>query len=219
MTADCGVFPDRQLGAGPWRGPRNRAILDRMNVPVVVASDGLARRAFSVRDVERMVEIGVIGPDERLEIVDGEILVMNAKGNRHEVLKMYLNLHFAQHRSKDVLFIPEPGWELDDLTYLEPDYMFFPARIPLGEARAADALLVVEISDTSLGYDLGIKASLYADRGVREYWVVDAARRETHVHRSPGHGGWGQIRVYDAGTAVEALFAGVSVRLADLPET
>ena len=183
-------------------------MISAMNAPAVIASDGLARRAFTVKDVERMVEIGVIGQDERLEIVEGEILVMAAKGNRHEVLKMHLTLHFAKARPADVLLIQEPGWKLDDLTYLEPDYLFFPARIPFEAAKGGEALLIVEIADTSLGYDLGIKAALYAGRGVREYWGIDAAKRETHVHRGPGHGGYGSMRVYDRDTAVEAMFAG-----------
>lgn len=189
----------------------------RMNAPKVLAPDGLPRRLFSVADVERMVAAGVVGPDERLEILDGEIVPMSPKGSRHEVLKVHLNLHFAATRPPTLLFAPEPGLRLDPMTYLEPDFLFYPADVPLEAVDGASALLVVEISDSTLGFDLGRKAQIYADHGLREYWVVDAARRETHVHRSPARGGYASVRMFGADERVESEFGGPWLRLADLP--
>lgn len=189
----------------------------RMNAPKVLAPDGLPRRLFSVADVERMVAAGVIGADERLEILDGEIVPMSPKGNRHEVLKIHLTLHFAATRPAGVIFAQEPGWQIGEMLYLEPDYLFYPDRLGFDEVDGATALLVVEIADSTLGYDLGRKVRIYADHGLREYWVVDAARRETHVHRSPARGGYASVRLFGADERVESEFGGPWLRLADLP--
>jgi len=132
-----------------------------------IAADGLPRRAFTVDDLFRMGETGLLEPDERVKLIDGELIPMNAKGNRHEVLKMHLTLHFTAHLRPDLLVIQEPGWRVDALTYLEPDYLFFPASMALGDVRAPDAVLVAEVSDSTLGMDLGRKAQVYADRGWR----------------------------------------------------
>lgn len=188
-----------------------------MNARTTVSTDGQIRRAFTVTEVERMVEAGIIEPDERLEIVAGEILPMSPKGNRHEVLKQHLTLHFARRLPDACTFIQEGGWRLGELLYLEPDYLFFRADRPLASVKGPDALLVVEVADSSLGWDLGRKPALYGGEGVPEYWVVDAATRETHVHLQPGAGGYGSIRAYPPTIELAPqLVPGLVVRMADL---
>ena len=70
-------------------------------------------------------------------------------------------------------------------TFLEPDFVFYPRFVGLKGLNAETALLAVEVSDSSLGYDLGRKAGLYAAFGIRELWVIHAVRLETHIHRDP----------------------------------
>ncbi len=69
-----------------------------------------------------------------------------------------------------------------------PDVLVRPASIKTPDLRGPDALLVVEIADTSLSYDLTTKAALYASHGVREYWVINAVTLVTKVHRQPSGG-------------------------------
>ena len=64
-----------------------------MNIPVTRAAEGLDRRAFTISDMEVMVQVGLIAPDERLELIGGEIVPMSPKGSRHEAIKAALNLH------------------------------------------------------------------------------------------------------------------------------
>lgn len=189
-----------------------------MNARTILSSDGLVRRSFTVADVDRMVEAGIIEPDERLEIVDGEIFPMSPKGNRHEMLKQHLNIFFAQNLPNGVTFIQEVGWRVGPMLYLEPDYLFFGADRILPDVRGPDALMVVEVADSSLGYELGRKPSLYAGEGVREYWVIDAVTRETHVHLAPTATGYGSTRVYPATVALQPhLIPALKLRMADLP--
>ena len=79
----------------------------------------------------------------------------------------------------------ESQFDLSPDTYVVPDVLVRPASIKTPDLRGPDALLVVEIADTSLSYDLTTKAALYASHGVREYWVINAVTLVTKVHRQP----------------------------------
>jgi Uma2 family endonuclease len=138
------------------------AILLPMNAPVTRAAEGLARRAFTVADVERMVEVGLISPDERLEVLGGEIVPMSPKGNRHEGIKAALNMRWGARCPVGYIFIPETGLRLAEDTYLEPDFIVFRKLADLNEVRGPDVLLAVEIADNSLDYDLRRKPLVYA---------------------------------------------------------
>jgi Uma2 family endonuclease len=189
-----------------------------MNAPkMVIHQDGLPRRLFRIADFDRMVEIGVIGHDERIELIGGELIPMAAKGIQHEVLKQSLTLHFADTRPPGITFIQEGGWRIDDLTYVEPDYVFHRAEKRFDGLSPLDALLVVEVAASSLSYDLGRKAQLYAEFGVPEYWVIDAVRRETFVHSERAMNGYASMRSYAADEEIIALAVpGLKLRLADL---
>lgn len=174
-----------------------------MNAPVTRAAEGLARRAFTVADVQRMVEVGVIPPDERLEILGGEIVPMSPKGARHEAVKVALVQLWGRLRPDGYVVAPETGLHLDEHTYLEPDFVIYERHVGLASLRGSDVLLAVEVSDSSLDYDLGRKPLVYAQFGVREFWVIDAARRVVHVHIGPGPGGYAWTAVRGAAERLE----------------
>lgn len=153
----------------------------------------LPRRRFSVADVVRMVEVGLIGPDERLEVIDGEIVEMSPKGYRHEGLKGAITRRWGKTCPDEFDFIPETGLYLSDTVYLEPDFVVYPARVSLKDLKGPDVLLAIEIADSSLSYDLKVKPGIYAAHGVRELWVVDVERRVVHLHADPGPGGYGSV--------------------------
>jgi Uma2 family endonuclease len=182
----CG--PDAHALAAKAASPYPAA----MNAPAALA-EGLPRRRFSVADVMRMVEVGLIGEDERLEVLDGEIVPMSPKGSRHEDLKVAIAEFWRARAPADVTIAQETALRLDERTYLEPDFLVFPRSVRRSAATGADVLLVVEVADTSFDYDLNRKPRIYAAFGLRELWVVDAARREIHVHREPSIGGYAHI--------------------------
>ncbi|MGC1587277.1 MAG: Uma2 family endonuclease, partial [Rhodomicrobium sp.] len=81
-----------------------------------------------------------------------------------------------------------------------------------------NALLVVEIADSSFAYDIGRKAALYASFGIRELWVIHAVRLETRIHREPGEGGYRHVEDFPATEMLTPLLLpGLALRLADLP--
>jgi Uma2 family endonuclease len=188
-----------------------------MNAPWTRAAEGLPRRAFTVSEVERMVEVGLIQEDERIELVGGEIVPMSPKGNRHETLKRALLRHWYETGLGDLDLLPETTFRLSENTYLEPDVLVFPRKLRVEEIAPTNVLLAVEISDSSLGYDLGVKARIYGRFGVRELWVIDAKDLVTHVHVGPGADGYMSVREVPEGIALIPLFAPkLSLRLSDL---
>ena len=149
------------------------------------AAEGLPRRRFTVAELEAMVAAGILDEDERIELIGGEVVPMSPKGNQHELLKTALNVYWARRLPDQLLFTTETTFRLTPDTYLEPDFVFYPKDSGIRGLTAATARLVVEIADSSLGYDLGHKAGLYASFGIAELWVIDAVRLITHIHRDP----------------------------------
>ena len=154
------------------------------------AAEGLPRRRFTVAELERMAAAGILDEDERIELIGGEIVPMSPKGDQHEVVKMALTIYWARRLPEDLLFATETTFRLSADTYLEPDFVFFPKPTGIAGLSAATAKLAVEIADSSLGYDLGRKAGLYASFGIAELWVIDAAKLVTRIHRDPSPTGY-----------------------------
>ena len=118
----------------------------------------------------------------------------------------------------DCTLTPETTFRLSEDAYLEPDVVIYKRSDGLKGLDGGTALLVVEIADSSLRYDIGRKAVLYAGFGVRELWVIDAVRLQLRVFRRPSEKSFGEaIDLAAAETAVPAFAAGAfTLRLDDL---
>ena len=79
----------------------------------------------------------------------------------------------------------EPQFNLSPDTFVKPDILVHPHAIKTYDLQGVDALLVIEVAETRVSYDLKTKLSLYASHGIREYWVINAVTRMTMVHRQP----------------------------------
>jgi Uma2 family endonuclease len=168
--------------------------MNRIATPMTTtAAEGLPRRCFTVAELEQMAAIGILHEDERLELIGGEIVPMSPKGNHHEILKIALNRYWARQLPSDLQIAPETTFRLSQDTYLEPDFVVYPTATGLKELSAATAKLVVEIADSSLAYDLGRKAGLYAAFGIVELWVIDAVTLQTRIHREPTPTGYRSV--------------------------
>jgi Uma2 family endonuclease len=122
-------------------------------------------------------------------------------------LKIALNLLWGKVCPAGFVIAPETGLTLDELTYVEPDFIVFHRGIDLEALRGPDVLLAVEVADSSLDYDLHRKPLICAEYGVRELWVIDAARRQTHVHLGAGPGGYAWTAVREASERLEPQHA------------
>jgi Uma2 family endonuclease len=181
------------------------------------AAEGLPRRRFTVAEIEQITAAGILFEDERFELIGGEIVPMQAKGNRHEILKTALMIHWARKLPADILFTTETTFRLSDDTFLEPDYVFYPKDKGLAALSTETAMLVVEIADTSLHYDLGRKANLYAAFGVAELWVINAVTLETRIYREPTATGYrSAIDLSASQRLVPKLLPALAVALSEL---
>src|SRR3984893_8722780 len=165
---------------------------------VTTAAEALPRRRFTVAEVEAMVAAGVMEEDERVELIGGELVPMSPKGNHHEVVKTALLARWYRASPGDVLLTPETTFRLSEDTYLEPDIVVYPRAQGLKGLSGPSALLVVEIADSSLRYDMARKAALYASFGVRELWVIDAVKLTARVFRAPSEEGYREAEDFSA---------------------
>ena len=180
------------------------------------AAEALDRRAFTVSDVLAMQKAGILSDKERFELIEGDIVLMQAKGPAHDTMKSALNIHMARA-------LPDHLWMgfastvyLSDDTLVEPDLVVYPRECRTSGPKGSDILLAIEVSASSLAYDRGFKAQLYAKYKFREYWVVDAFNRTTYQFTDPHSRNW-RRRVERGPDAVltHALLPGFSLRLSD----
>ena len=156
-----------------------------------------ARRLFTREEYHCMGEAGILKPTERVELIRGEIIEMWPIGRRHYAFVNNLNQLLVLGLAGRAIVSVQNPVALDDDTEPEPDLAILRRRVvPYKEsdAVAEDVLLLIEVGETSLANDRGTKLRLYAESGIPEYWVADAAAEAIEMHRGPGPGGYAETR-------------------------
>ena len=156
------------------------------------------RRRFTRKEYYRMAEAGILGERERIELIEGEIVEMSPIGRRHLAFAGTLNQFLAARLLGRAFVWMQSPLVLAEDTEPQPDIVVLRRRsVPYKdrEAGAEDALLVVEVADSSLAYDRSTKRRLYAEAAIPEYWVVDCTAETVEVHRGPGPDGYGDVRL------------------------
>jgi Uma2 family endonuclease len=165
----------------------------------VVVNGALWR--FSTDDYYRLLDAGVLTEDSRVELIHGEIIDMTAIGSRHAACVKRLNVLLNSRVSDSAIVSVQDPLSLADGIEPEPDIMLLRLRRDFYQEKhpeAADVLLLIEVADTSLGYDRGEKADLYAASEIVEYWLVDVDRRRVLVHTGPTPVGYAKIETMDS---------------------
>lgn len=151
--------------------------------------------------------------DEPIELLEGAMVEMPPEGPLHGGLYRRLTNSLIRRLPDHLEVSPASPFAAGALSQPEPDLAVVPVGTPQDQ-HPNEALLIVEISFSSLAKDLGPKAGVYARADVPTYWVVDLRRRQVHVHTEPGPRGYGRIEVVPFDTPLEV--GGVTVVLADL---
>ena len=178
----------------------------------------LTKHRFSTKDYYRMAETGVLGPETRVELLDGEIIDMSPIGPSHGAVTKRLNAHFTQCSNDRWLVAVQDPVHLDDHSEPQPDLMLLertPDFYATKHPRPADVLLLVEVADTSLAYDRDRKLPAYAAAGIPEVWIVNLGERTIEVYREPSKTGfrWSTIlRVTDRISPMNFRDAEVAVK-------
>lgn len=166
-------------------------------------------RRFTVDDYHRMAGAGILTEDDRVELIEGEIVQMSAAGSRHVacVYRWDDLLHEQIERGSAIISVQSPV-RLDNHSEPEPDIaaLRFRADYYSGAlATAADVLLLVEVADTSLAYDRGVKLPTYARAGVPEVWLVDLLGERIERHTDPSERGYRLIARASRGESLESI--------------
>ncbi len=180
----------------------------------------LVRRRFTVEDYYTMQRAGILSEDDRVELIEGEIVEKAPIGSLHAACVNHVDELFTERLGRRCQVRVQNPLHLSDHSEPEPDIALVGRRADLYVAAhpgPADALLVVEVSDTTLEYDRQVKALLYARAGVAELWIVNLPERMVEVHREPSARGYLVVRRALPGQAIAPLaFPEVSFTVDDL---
>jgi Uma2 family endonuclease len=162
-----------------------------------------------------MAEVGLLTEDDRVELIDGEIVEMAPIGDRHAGTVDYLAAlcfsrlqNVAQVRVQNPILLSKHSELQPDVALLRPRADFYRGAHP----GPADVLLVIEVADTTGAYDRAVKLPLYASSGVPEVWLVDLDGGRVEVHRAPRPEGYSEVRILRRGDSVSPqAFQGIKV--------
>ena len=149
------------------------------------------RRRFTVHDYHRMGEAGILHEDDRVELIEGEIVEMAAIGTRHFSCVNRLNRLLVMSVDDEAVISVQNPVRLNKHTELQPDLAVIrPRDYRESLPEPDDVLLLIEVSDTTLAYDRGVKLPLYARAGIREVWIVDLVGEVIERHSDPSGDGY-----------------------------
>jgi Uma2 family endonuclease len=161
------------------------------------------RRKFTLEEYHQM---SFLGKDDRVELIDGEIITMSPIGKFHAARVKKLIRLLEGLGSRAILSVQDPLIVLDSESV--PDIVILKFREDFYAAKAAsaeDALLVIEVSDSTLNYDHTTKVALYAKAGIQEVWIIDLNHERIWVYRQPTDDGYLTIKAFERGEEIAPL--------------
>lgn len=159
------------------------------------------RHKLTVDDYYRMAEIGMLAPDARVELIEGEIIDMPPQRSRHAGTVNGLMTKLVNAAGSAARVTCQTPLRLSQYSEPEPDLMLLRWRADhysTSHPDAGDVLLVIEVADATARYDREIKLPLYARHGVAEVWIVDLQARRLRVHRRPQDGEYADITTLES---------------------
>ena len=163
------------------------------------------KRRFTADEYQRMGEAGILCPDDRVELIEGEVVVMSPIGPRHNACVSSANQAMVRAAGDTAIVLPQGSVRLDlhsepqpDLVLLKPRADFYASR----HAGPADILLVVEIAASSIDYDRDVKARVYAKAGILELWLVDLNTNVVSRYAQPQDGMFRDVEQHRPGGSI-----------------
>lgn len=178
------------------------------------------RWLFTVEEFHRLAEVGLLHEDERVELIEGELIRMNPIEPGHSGHVNRLNRLFGRLLGDHVLLSIQNPVRLNDRTEPQPDLALLRPRdddYSRATPTPADVLLLVEVADMSLAYDRDVKGPLYAAAGIREYWLVNLLDGRIEVYRDPGPAGYARVETLGPGDTLRPLtFPDLAIPVSDV---
>lgn len=167
-----------------------------------------ARKLFTTDDVLKMDEAGLFGPEERIELIDGEIIEMTPVGDRHIMCVNRANVFFVEAFGRTAMVSIQNPVHLNMYNMPQPDVVVFKPRSDFYASERptpADVLLIVEVSDSTLRRDRNIKLPRFAASGIPEVWIEDLQHDVILVYRDLEGGQYRTQRTVQRGDSISPL--------------
>jgi hypothetical protein len=148
----------------------------------------VSRKRFTVDNYYRMLDAGILRGDDRVELIDGEVLEMSPIGARHAATVYCFQAVLQKALADRAMIRVQSPVHFDDFNEPEPDIAVVRTRTDMyasAHPTPADVRLLVEVSDSTLTFDRTVKARLYAIARIPEYWIAELERNRVIVHRGP----------------------------------
>lgn len=170
---------------------------DIVNMPI---------RRFSVEEYYRLAEVGILGPEDKVELINGEIVKMSPIGPRHAGVVITINKLLPTLLGEQYLLSPQNPVRLSSYSEPEPDIVILHARednYTKSHPQAKDVALLIEVSNSTLEYDTKVKLPLYAEQGISQYWVIDLQEDRILTYSDPtAHTSYQIEHVYRRGDTI-----------------
>ncbi|MGH8535656.1 MAG: Uma2 family endonuclease [Gammaproteobacteria bacterium] len=191
-----------------------------MSATIVEHRNGsFPRRRLTVEDYHRMAEAGILGEDDRIELIEGELIQMPPIGARHAEVVDYVNDVFSRQAGDDKRTRVQNPVQLGDYGELYPDIAILRKRRYFdAHPGPGDVFLIIEVSDSTLTYDRDLKVPLYAVHGIPEVWLISVTERCIDIFRqpSPAERRYESIQRIERGAVTPLHVPGVSLALSEL---
>lgn len=183
------------------------------------ASRGPGPMRFEWSDVLAMSDSGIFGENDRVELIEGEIVIMPEEAPIHAMALQVLQRWLFTNMSADCELYIRGSLKVSGVsTYLIPDICVLPSYFVAADRTVLLARLLIEVSNSTLNFDVNKKRAHYARAGAQEYWVVDANAQSIIVHRDPSGESFGSVQTFTAGQLATPLCTnGAGFDPADLP--
>jgi len=172
------------------------------------ADDLYQRHRLSVDDYQRMGEAGILGEDDRVELIEGEIIDLLPIGSPHGGAVNRIANRLTLAVAGAAVVATQNPVRLGDFSSPQPDIALLRPRDDYyadSHPRSKDVLLLVEIAETSLRYDRDKKLPLYARAGIPETWLVDLVGKVLWIYREPRPDGYAEVQTADDLSAVQPI--------------
>jgi Uma2 family endonuclease len=180
----------------------------------------LVRRNFTVDEYHRMAQAGILGEDDRVELIDGQVVAMTPIGPDHGSCVNRLTALFAPLAGRQATVSVQNPVVLGEHEEPQPDVTLLRYRADGYRARhpeASDVLLVIEVGDTSVDADRRTKIPLYARAGIPEAWLVNLPADAVECYREPTGEGYADLRTAQRGETLTPLqVPGIALRVDDI---
>lgn len=173
---------------------------------------------FTVTDYHRMAEAGILTEDDRVELIDGEIIQMSPIGGQHVDCVSRLNELLVDRRGTRFRVNIQSPVRLSGYHEPEPDVAVVRVRDYAGELPTpADVLLLIEVADTTLRYDRTTKVPMYAGAGIPEVWIVDVQGEVIERYTDRVQDTYRTVTRFERGQDIESIaVSGLVLRVDDV---